>query len=209
MNNEKEILGVYARRTSDRPTFEFPFEQDNFVYATDGKSMIRVSKAVISYSYDQQKSPNCKHLFNIQDFDEYVVNIKELTDLYSKVELIPEINDSKSKVVCCECGGDGVVDWEYGTFTKEFECPYCDGEGYTYEDKPEPTGKMIKDPKQLLILNDRSFRSEQIKKLIDAMELQCVYNITMRINRYYLLNAVLFNLNISIDVLLMPAYNND
>lgn len=210
MKNEKETLGLYAQATDDcRPFFEHPFEQGDFVYGTDEKSMIRVSKCVISGCYDTHNTPSCKHLFNIQDFDEYVVNLKDLEELYASVELIPEVKVSESKTVCDECGGYGVVDWEYGTFTKEMECPYCEGEGYTYEEKQEPTGKMIKDPNQLLLLNDRSFRAEQIKKLIDTMELQSVYGITMRVNRDYLLNAVLFNFNISIDVLLMPTYKND
>lgn len=207
MKNEKEILRLYACGTHDRPYLENPFVQNGYVYATDGTCLIRVSKVNIDRCYDIQDIPNCKQLFDIQDCSVYVVNIKELQDLLLRADLVPEMKESESRIMCDECGGEGVVDWEYDTFTKEFDCPYCDGEGYLNKENVEATGNMIRNPKHVLFLNGRSFILHHIEKLIKTMELMCLNSATMRFTKKARFNAVLFNLDINTDVLIMPSYD--
>lgn len=130
MNNEKELLNLYTAKDDYRPVLQHPFLQDGKVCATDGYMLIRIDAAKCDGEYSDKPegltppitapvipTPNTSEPLTRQQLEE-------------ALRQAPEEESRK----CPDCGGSGLVQWEYTSkigerHTRYEECPVCDGSG--------------------------------------------------------------------------------
>lgn len=74
-------------------------------------------------------------------------------------------------VKCDECEGEGVVDWEYQEWEKEFDCPKCDGNGLLEESKLIPSGNKTFEKDDRVLVFGAYLSPELFCKLIEVKEL--------------------------------------
>lgn len=204
MKNESDVFSLYTAADSLRPALMNPFVEGTYAYAADGHILIRVNKAIVNGEYTtHEKSPGCQKLF-MGTNKEFVIKFSELEQKLSQVELIEELRQIGEDIECDECEGCGEVTWEYKRWSEDFKCPVCEGTGYLKRSKKVPTGKMIPNLGKSINLDVKSFKARYIKTLVDTMSLLDIREITMKYNIGYKYEAVIFNFNTDIDVLLMP-----
>lgn len=203
MKNEKEIFELYVDLQS---VMNAPFIQDGFVYATNGQVLIRTAKSETNGTYAHSQTPKCSSVF-IYTNKELVITARELEKLLSEVEQEEETRKVGEDIECRECKGTGEVTWEYERWTKEDECPVCDGSGYSSQAKYVPTGKMIPNMYAPIHIGDKTFKSQYVITLLKTMNLMGVSSVVMKYNEGEPYEQVVFNFNINTDVLIMPYVN--
>lgn len=203
MENESKIFDMYVGCDKIRPVFNTPFAQGEYVYASDGHILIRVMRCATNGSYNHSDKPGCSILF-IETREELPITIQQLEKLISGVEKVEETKTVGEDIECKECEGFGVVEWEYEEWTKDFDCPACDGSGYSSESKKVPTGRMIPDPYAVIKLGCKTFMAEYIHTIAKTLEFLGINEIKMRYNSVSPHEQVVFNFSKEIDVLLMP-----
>ncbi|HEX4888562.1 MAG TPA: hypothetical protein VFV37_10995 [Luteibaculaceae bacterium] len=73
----------------------------------------------------------------------------------------PPMVDEVQHFECEECGGRGEVDWKYNGFTKQMNCPVCEGDAY-HEVK---TGKQIPDKYYAIKIKDHAMSAKYLAML--------------------------------------------
>lgn len=166
MKHENELLSIFIDKNNDK-RFREPFFVDGYVYATDGKIMLRVKAEALSELYkesgltpgramaDMLNSKNCEHLLR-HDAISAALSANDDVD-YEAIE-----------VECDECRGSGYVDWEYEDKTGEVHnmadfCPVCDGRGLI----------KTKDVSCFVCIRGTYFRGYYLHKIQQAMDLLC------------------------------------
>lgn len=205
MKNEKQLFDMYVDADGYRPALEVPFVQNGYVYASDGRILIRVRESAAIGDYPHSQSPGCSLLF-METRKEKTITIGQLETLLSKVEKVEETKKVGENIKCEECKGSGDVTWQYEHWEKKDFCPVCDGDGYTSKTKEVPTGRMIPDPYAAIKLGNKTFQSCYIQTIVETMKLLEIHKIVMQYNGNSPLEQAVFNFNADIDVLLMP-YN--
>ena len=125
------LLNQFTYCGDKRPGLTLPFEQDDYIYATNTYIIIRVRKDIVPKG-DCDYSPkgrvvNCQKAFYQPD-PTFTISAKDIETAFVKLGIDPNVIDS----VCPECGGEGEVDWEYTDrngkqHTLTYECPLCGG----------------------------------------------------------------------------------
>ena len=203
MKNEKQVFELYVSNDKLRPVMNAPFIQNGCVCATNGHALIRVAKSETKEEYAHSAKPNCNAVF-LKTKKEEVITFKRLEELLAEVEQVEETKQVGKSIECEECEGTGEVSWEYKRWTENDECPVCDGSGYSSEVKHIPTGKMIPNPQEAILLGDKTFRAGYVSVLAKTMELMEIYSVVMKYNEKKPYEQAVFNFNINTDVLLMP-----
>lgn len=171
--NEKELFDLFVNKDDmEMPiTTLKPYRRDGYVYATDGKKLIRVRESVISGEYEatdkmalEWPENNCC----------YTITANDIQKVLSEIPQEEETEIVGHNVKCPECDGDGTVWWEYRdkkfeTHEAEHDCPVCDGSGYVEKEKTRKTGRMIPNPKQIIQVGKNKIMSCYLKILLDAM----------------------------------------
>ena len=164
--DEKELLGLFLAVYAD------PYLKDGYVCATNGYSLIRVKANVLSGEY----APTDKmDLLIPEDNCDYLITDKDIEEAFAGVPHEEEIRKISDEVECPECGGYGVVDWEYtdrkGNFYNyEHDCPVCKGRG-SIGGETEKTGRMIPDRYASIGVGNNCLKAEEVQILLDAMKL--------------------------------------
>lgn len=205
MKTIEEILYTFcADREQKNEVFYTPFEQNGYIYATDGNILIKISKSITTNKYQYRDKPNCQSVF-VPCKQKMVIKISELRNKISKADLIDEVIQIGKDVECKECDGYGEVEWEYKTHTKYFDCPVCDGSGYKEQKQEKQTGNKIHDPYFKVNIIDRHFQLRYIDKVINIAEFIGDGNITLKYNANKISEQIIFIINENIDILLMPT----
>jgi hypothetical protein len=140
----QEAFSLFYGKDNLRPAFDNPLIWKDKVYATDAHVLIIVDKDEIDFEWKNEHkghdlttilpTPNISEILNIPDLEQY--------------KTADELKAIGEDVECLECHGEGEVEWEYGRWTKDMDCPKCDGDGYESEAKMMPTGnKTFRDIK--------------------------------------------------------------
>lgn len=207
MKTIDNILNLYVAKDG-REMLQNPFIQDGYVYASNGHIMIRVKDDSLldNPMYGEQSKPQSSHLFDGME-DAGTITISDILELKNKVELIDELELDGENVKCDECDGWGEVEWEYDRWTKDFDCPACDGTGYSDKEIYNPTGRKITDPEGGIFIVDRHFKVKLVNALLETMEF---FNVDVaKIQRKQSQSSqMLFHLNDNVTVLLMPFLKN-
>lgn len=207
MKTIDQILNLYVAK-DDRAMLQNPFIQDGYVYAANGHIMIRVKDASLldNPMYREQSKPQSSHLFDGME-DAGTITMTNILELKNKVELIDELELDGENVKCDECDGWGEVEWEYDRWTKDFDCPACDGSGYSDKETYNPTGRKITNPEGGIFIVDRHFKVKLVDVLLETMQ---YFNVDVaKIQRKQSQSSqMLFHLNDNVTVLLMPYLKN-
>lgn len=205
MKNEKEILRMYVGSDKLQPYCLNPFIQKGYAVATNFHILIRVKEDVIDHQYDYYEKPNIQSVFP-ETREEKVLNLKDINNLLSEVENIPEEIKVGEDVECPECEGSGTVTWDYKRYSEEFDCPVCNGTGYSSYAKYVPTGKIIPNPNEFVLICGKRFRVKYISILKKTMELMDIAQIVMKYNDRPF-EAAIFYFDENTEVLLMSCRN--
>ena len=208
MKNEEKILGLYvAHNDVMRPEFCAPFQQGDYVFATECHRVIRIAKDATSGDYVNAEKPNALSVFILMS-EEITITKEEILSKLSEVELVPETKTVGENIKCEECDGEGTVMWKYNTYEREYDCPVCYGSGYSSEERKIPTKNMIPDENGEIQLADKLFFVYNINSLLQTMDLIGVDEITMKHNANKPDEQALFYFNKDVDVAVMPKLTN-
>lgn len=198
-----EVLLLYVSREDHNPKYRIPFLRHPYIYATNGHILIRVNENIVQTKYDGSKL-NPESMFGLSNCD-HIITIDELKTLVSSpdIGMMDETTTTGKNIVCKECNGDGVVEWEYGRWSEDFDCPACGGSGYEESEKEVPTGNKIPDPCHPINLHNTHFRFMYIQMLIKTMQSLGLSEI--RLVRQEPDKGNLFVINEDIQVIIMPV----
>ncbi len=207
IKNEKELLNLFVDEHDIRPYFREPFLNANYkgeVWATDGYSLLFVNRECLSGEYPTHRLTMPKF---IGKSCTTVITQDALRVALSECPQVDEEIETGKYKKCKECGGSGEVEWEYidlGGFShqRDFDCPCCDGSGYSDEAITKKTGKKVPDKRACVLVDTMIAAVGQMSRLLKAMELLGVDEVRHVITSKKGTN--LFIVNDDIKILIMP-----
>ncbi len=137
----KDIFELFVRNELIHPVWNKPFCRNGKVYATDGKSLIMIDEKDCDFDYFNEFQDDAPIVENVipEPNTSIFLNMP-----FSEFELFRNEDELKAfgeNISCDTCDGDGVVEWEFEHWTKEFTCPKCDGDGLQEKVQYRKTGK--------------------------------------------------------------------
>ena len=205
MKNLKQLLyECFTNKYPDSPCCH-PFIQDGKLCATNGKTLIRIDKNLVSTEDNlpmgiiekQQKVPVTQSVIHLPET--CIPLTKDALEMaVKKAKIVDEY------VTCDDCCGNGTVRWEYNSldgccYTKEWECPVCDGTGHR-----EATGRKIPDPDQAYKISKTYFKGDMIGVLIKTMDMLEVDKLFIRYLNDGLIQLTMDDTN-SVEVVIAAA----
>lgn len=121
-----------------------PFQYQNKAIATDAHVMVIMGLELVSdlppATEDTPKSIDS--LINLEKNLNFEIPLDILKEGLMKFDFAPELKQSGKYINCKECDGEGEVEWEYESYRSDFDCPVCDGSGYSSEPITYHTGNF-------------------------------------------------------------------
>lgn len=105
------------------------------------------------------------------DFNKVAINTIPLSVLKNIIAEFPredEYTDDTKE--CEECNGSGSVEWEYKNYTKDDDCPVCDGAG-ELETTPKKTGNKVFAAGNRISIGNSYFMPERVQDLLRIAEI--------------------------------------
>lgn len=170
----KEVLSLYTSTEGyGHHSLIAPFAQNGYVYATNAQALIRFPKKYVSDGYNDQIKPNCDSIFKEQHNHACTVFVSDLEALVNDpdIPVIDELKPNGLDVKCTECKGSGEVYWEYKHHEESFDCPVCDGSGYSSHSYMVQTGRKYKDPHHVISISGVAFQLQYIEILLKTLQL--------------------------------------
>ncbi len=176
------LSGEYMH--SNRLALHNPYRMGGKVVATDAYSLIFVDEADCDFEFVnnfEDKAPDFRKILpepnvsipiqiELSDFDKYFTE-----DTYEWVG---------EDVLCDVCDGGREVEWEFncdkGSWKEYFDCPNCDGTGYSEHRRKQKTGGKALGNYAVKILNryyqiDLVYRLAQAKVLLKS-DIELIYD---------------------------------
>jgi hypothetical protein len=181
----KVILDEFVAE-QDKETFlewiKKPFIIDNEIHATDKCMLIWFNKNLINnlskYEvYDKGKIFKIDKLACNLDF---VIKVEDLVKSFEKCDKVPIMVPYGKDVFCSECEGNGKVVWEYKNHEKEFDCPKCDGDGYSQREKMIESNDLEISEGSVIKIKDSYLSARKLEKIVNAAVLLGEKEITLR-----------------------------
>lgn len=140
-NTLHEVFYQFVGNDELRPNMHAPFEVDGVIYATNAYSIIYTEKNNCDFDYNENSIPHIKQVIPFQTNSNQLIDLK----LSEFEKYLTEIETSikQESGECSECNGSGEVEWEYKYYSKEFECPKCEGFGTIDKSSEMPIGGKI------------------------------------------------------------------
>ncbi len=163
-----QILSLFVGNVYAREYLQEPIIKDDKVYATNRNILVAIDKNNCDFiSINESISFNPDQLFKESNINE-TLNIDSL--MFEKYKTEDEFKYVGKDVECSECKGKGMVEWKYGRWEREFECPNCDGSGFSERVKKRKTGiKTIGN--YYVKIKDCFFKMEHFYKIIQVRDL--------------------------------------
>jgi len=155
---------------NEKPLFEKPFELNGKIYSTDGYTLLRCDKKDCGFEVvnPEIEIPNCEAVIPTPNI-EIPLKIDENIFEQYKTEIVYEFTGQDIK--CETCNGYGEVEWEFQHYTKDFDCPKCDGLGLEQQKKKKPTDKKTFDNETFVKINEKYFNVKYFYRLIMIQKL--------------------------------------
>lgn len=163
-NDIGKILNLYTSRDDMRQRYLKPFIQGGCTIATDGFSVIKINGVIDGYN--ELDSPNAVALFSNKGEFVNNIDVDSIKNIIENIPLEVEFSETEQITECDECCGSGEVDWEYKSWTKDMDCPKCDGEGVINVTERTPTGRMIRDQNKFIQVCGHSLRVKDLEALV-------------------------------------------
>lgn len=163
MKTDKEtleaILQLYIDKDCQDTRLSQPFEQNGYIFASECHFLIKIPAAYLPGVYPSKVTSminisginadaNCKRHITVSSLRSKLNHPNVPT-----VDVFDYMGEDKKCKECC----NGQVEWRYTdrsgrTYYDFFDCPICDGSGYTSRRKRTLTGEKIKDPNAIIRL---------------------------------------------------------
>ena len=204
--SEYDLFGLFCDRWGSSKVLNRPFLIDNYVYATDGRKLIRVKSNMLENEYHLDK--DAPKTIPMPENNRYIIVSRQI--LYKTIEPFRTEEEGRTIVpssVCTECDGEGSVTWGYttkannGRYWAKHPCPICSGTGQVGEVTVQ-TGRMVPDYYSEATLNGIKFKARNLMALLNAVEMLNVESFLHTSLSQIRANS--FSLMSGIDVLLMP-----
>lgn len=201
-----ELLQKFVSTDEFRPKLMKPWREREYIYASESHILIRVSGHLTATQYPQYNYDDTNKLFP-KGCPIGIITLEQLTKVLNDAPLVDEMKRVGEDVECEECNGTGEVEWDYKRWSKNFDCPLCDGAGYISRSNCEQTGKKIVDPEAAVNIGQYTFRAYLLNILLKAMKTcRCDY-VSVILGIYN--KATCFNLTEDIDIIVMPVIQNN
>lgn len=142
-NKTENIIKSFLRNDNYRPILNKPFEINGKIYATDSYCLIRVDKDKCDFILEPHDTPpNCESVVPSENINILIDVAKNDFEQYKTEDETSEIGDD---IECDTCNGFGEVEWEFEHYTRDFDCPVCEGSGYSAESRTVKTGNKTYD----------------------------------------------------------------
>lgn len=206
------ILNLYIGNDELRDWINKPFFIENLAIATNAHELVFFDKKLSEIELDVCGNINPQLILNNipkHRNQEYKLNIFEIEECLKNAPKVDILKTVGKDVKCTECEGNGQVEWEYERWTKEFDCPKCDGEGYESESRQVPTGEKEIDGLNLVDVKESRFSIKMIDRLIKVKNLLNENEITLIFQETENM-ANIFRIG-NVEILCMPMrkYDND
>lgn len=165
MNYVHEILEIFLpTRPVRKAWMSNPNEVNNYVYATDGHCMCRISREKCDRSYPPHPGTGpCDVIFAeaVKNMHQYIdITREQLETALSKIQLVPAL------ITCPKCDGFGEINGDKLFLDTGIECPDCE-EGFV-EDNSAP--KVMPADHVAVRMGDVYFAPKYLNKLLQVMK---------------------------------------
>jgi hypothetical protein len=134
-----DIFNMFVDKSNLDIRFKHPFIYEGYAYSTDRSAAIRCKQSEVDFEITNPTDiPKVSNVFKNQS-DVSKISFKNLN--FDKFKDFPETQCVGEDIYCSTCNGEGEVEWEFDRYTKEFDCPECNGSGYESNKRLVPTGK--------------------------------------------------------------------
>ena len=170
--NKEKLLNLFVGTDDLKLRYKKPYTKDGYVYATNGRILLRIKDEILSREYEPINAAN---ITIPKENCNYLITYKDIEKALASVPKEEEVIEIEEDTDCPECYGSGVVDWEYtdrnGEFYEyEYDCPICNGTGYVNRAQKK-TGKMIPWRDSSIKFNKKCIRTYEVQILFEAMEI--------------------------------------
>ena len=192
----RNLLNLFvAGEDEKRPVMMKPFEQGEYVCASDTHILIRVAKKYITDDYSTTaKTPDVSRIFSSAP-PTLKISVRELRKAFT----ILGMDYDTTTIDCIECDSDCEVEWKYtdrdgDEHSKWAECPCCNGTGRV----PNGADKYCEIDSNLVC----AYFMLLLYRAMMELEVDEV-KVTTGCNR-----PIMFNIGDGIDVVVMPCILN-
>lgn len=172
--NEKDLFDLFVDIDNDIQTiYNNPYRRDGYVYATDGRKLIRIKENVVRGNYET----NDKMKLDIPtDNCDYIITDKDIEKVLFNIPHEEEVIKVGNNVKCPECDGEGTVTWKYtdrdwNDYELDEDCPVCEGSGYIEKVRKERTGRKISVLSTIIKVGRNNLTAGFLQTLLDAMKI--------------------------------------
>lgn len=165
INNETELLEMFTISDDHRAFPYVPFLNPvyNEVWATENHIIIRISPDRLNKHYEPVKGCEILKLPEALKPCRMSCTYKALRQALDERQLVDEVVTEEHEEKCKECGGTGVVKWQYTdaslhTHYHDFDCPVCGGDGVIIHKLETHTGKKVHDENAIVKIGNATFR---------------------------------------------------
>jgi predicted nucleic-acid-binding Zn-ribbon protein len=169
-----DILNLFIGKDLLRDWVNKPFQLDNLAISTNATELVFFEKSLLTVDLETCEHKNPQKILEQIPTEKNInfsLNITEIEKCLITVPIIDVTKEVGNDIVCSECKGDGQVEWEYERWSKDFDCPKCDGDGYESVSKSVPTGEKKLDDLYLIDVKSNRFSVRIIDKLLKVMKL--------------------------------------
>lgn len=156
----ENAIHLHVDRYDSNSVFSSPFEQGDYIHASDKYSAIAVPKSLDkSLEYRKLDSPNIMAVL-CEYSPTHIVTADNIKEALTQADIDPDLYDIK----CCDCRGSGIVYWNYtdrngNEYEDKFDCPVCQGNSYI----PNGIGKFIS------LKNDIAISGHLLRRIYGSM----------------------------------------
>lgn len=201
-----ELLQLFVGDDDRRPKFLRPWREGAYVFASDTYILIRVKEELTDADYPSYGDGKTNSLFPTCPTTG-ILTSEKLAAVISNAPLTDEEMEIGEDVECEECNGEGTVTWEYKDWRKEFDCPCCDGTGYSERVRYKRTGNKVIAYDAAVKINgtghkEATFGAGFLDLILDVMKYfdRSEVPVTLTGSR----EVALFHITEDVDIILMP-----
>lgn len=127
----QKVFDLFTSNDPLKPVFHKPFVHQGLLCATDSHSMIYCDESLGDFEVEVPLAcPDIRGVIPEVNCNRLLITSREaLAPL--KTRPVFTTNGVPEFIECRHCNGEGQVDWEFDHYTKEGDCPYCQGQGET------------------------------------------------------------------------------
>lgn len=201
-----ELLQLFVGDDDRRPKFQRPWHEGAYIFASETHILIRIKEELTETDYPSYDDGKINNLFPTCP-PTGILTREKLAAVISNAPLTYEEIEIGEDVECEECNGEGTVTWEYKHWKDEFDCPCCDGTGYSERAQHKRTGnKVIAYDAAVCInggkYNTATFRAQFLDLILDAMKYFDRSEVPMTLTGRT--KPALFHITEDVDIILMP-----